>query len=288
MPIKPLGPSPVKFDVEDTLSSRFEKLHGIDLSKYATAPFASSTDATPDQDDEKTVEELLAELGPEDQWSLDAGDANDIQNLLNEARTELAKEQPKDGSDQLKTLTTSTGLTMNSSQRSSSTDLPASSSSASKALAAEEDAEAAAYLQQVFDELNLEIASDVKGHCKEDHAGEDEDVSSIPAFDLPSPPTTLQPAQSLEDSDNSVIDLPSAPTSAPARKSHASKTKPRLPQFTDIEIDSWCIICSDDATVKCLGCDDDLYCAKCWREGHVGKDVGLEERSHRWSKYQRR
>src|SRR4051812_16183962 len=39
--------------------------------------------------DDKTLEELLAELGSEDQWALNPDDPKDIQKLLDEARNAL-------------------------------------------------------------------------------------------------------------------------------------------------------------------------------------------------------
>lgn len=44
--------------------------------------------------------------------------------------------------------------------------------------------------------------------------------------------------------------------------------------------DDWCCICNEDATIACKGCDDDLYCASCWHEGHDEMDSD-ELKEHR-------
>lgn len=80
--------------------------------------------------------------------------------------------------------------------------------------------------------------------------------------------------------------LPAIPTFHPSTRT-SSLVPPHVPKpkFTDEEIETWCEICNDDATVRCLGCDGELYCAKCWSEGHIDEGVGMEERGHSWVKF---
>lgn len=127
---------------------------------------------------------------------------------------------------------------------------------------------------------------------------EDSSSTDDAPFSLPSAPTTLKPTdsldgtQALEDAftarlaalagggpQTDSLGLPSAPSFAPSAK--PPKVQSSMQQKLDEEIDTWCIICQDDATLKCLGCDGDLYCRNCWMEGHKGEGAGREERGHR-------
>lgn len=252
-------------DTPEDLIARFERLHG---RKSADGHEQTSLLSIIDDDDtvppSPTIEELLGQLGPEQQYTFSSTDSKEADELLAEAKHALPDE------DSLKQTAepSSSDASLSKSSRKSTETKPEE----------EEEAEAEASLQRILDEVALEQ--------------QQEPVSTVSLSQQDMVPTPTPPAPAPPDSFASLVfpsipdlplpswELPSAPTAAPSSRKPSSKP----PGFSDQDIDSWCIICCANAAVKCFGCDGDLYCWGCWREGHVGEDVGLEEKSHVWER----
>ena len=265
-----------------------------------------------DGDDGKTVEELLADLGPEEEWILHPDDPKEIQRLLDEANKALPVESSMTYSHvkhdaRVKKVERNDNAEVpgigepNNAQLSPAEEahIPTSEEEGQSESRLTEDQEADLYLQQILDELSFspQDPSSAEDSTAGDDANPAHSPLSLGAFPLSDPyfpstptslktvPTTPTAIRSPSPDAQKFLSLPSAPTSPPTHR-HVRKAPPPKPKISDEEIESWCIICSEDATVRCLGCEGDLYCRGCWQEGH-GKDAGLEERGHRWVRYKR-
>ena len=242
------------------------------------------------EDDYKALDDLISELGPDDQWKLDPDDPKTIDGLLKEAKDALPQEQeasaPDESSQDLNATPDTTGHDERGDEDMQKTEDQ------------QDDEEADDYVKRILAELEVEKKYENEN---DEEAGVDEQPSTS-MIDLPSTPSNLpQPAgpsepPSYEDSELEArfsklgLDLPSTPNTTPSAKAKAShkanlaklngsKAKSNLPKYTDEDIDSWCCICNEDGEVRCLGCDGDIYCNNCWREGH-GDGPG-QERGHR-------
>ncbi|CAK7219923.1 hypothetical protein SBRCBS47491_004015 [Sporothrix bragantina] len=89
--------------------------------------------------------------------------------------------------------------------------------------------------------------------------------------------------------------LPSAPTFRPGEEEGGVLKRGHFGHgrnnYTDDDKKAWCIVCLEDATVRCLGCADNnggneddqnnAYCTGCWQDMHVGPAAGFDERGHK-------
>ncbi|EME43770.1 hypothetical protein DOTSEDRAFT_62362 [Dothistroma septosporum NZE10] len=243
--------------------------------------------------DEQTLEDLLADLGPDDQWKLDPEDPKNIKSQLKEAKEALPAGEANQAIYHRQDVEPEIPVPEHQDDHDKDEDQQD-----------EEDADE--YIQRVLAEVDLETKYDDLQDDAQNHARR-YDPANVSTLTLPSMPSTLaEPVEatdkgppSYEDSELEArfsklgmngLDLPSAPTVHPSsskpKVTASMKPKSSLPTYTDEDIDSWCCICNEDAEVRCLGCDGDIYCQQCWKEGH-GTGIG-QEPGHRAVQYNRR
>ncbi|KAL9085103.1 MAG: hypothetical protein Q9165_007747 [Trypethelium subeluteriae] len=333
-------------NVEDDLKARFRRLGSSSPNTIAKSPILSEDNVTSSMsvgagmlagesghkdEDGKTLEELLGDLGPEDQWRLGTGDSREIEELLDEAKkalllgeTTVARDQGSERENAHSCLPSVEEDDTHSTLR----DGEHKEFVTDENLQDEHDA--GVVIAQALAAVNLDEHHEVENDPDPDEVtdvptnatdsshieGENHDrrQDNGRTFELPSAPSNLSDppseshtrvATSPAEAHASITDLaarlarlspspsscrsspselPSVPSFFPIQNSiRPTKSRPKTgpKQYSEAEMDSWCIICCDDATVKCLSCDGDLYCTKCWKEGHRGGSAGFEERMHK-------
>lgn len=271
------------------------------------------------EEDEKSLEELLGELngavGDRKEWDMSRKEQGDVGKLLKDMRTILpelqngraqdAKGQKFEGQESKGEALTDWenvefdvgGGAVGPKRDDEGVDSDEDGDGAKKQT---EEEEADDVIARIMAELEISKKYDPPSPPPEaarDSPPSNEDKTVDSSLSLPSAPTSLpEPSdsldatQALEDAftarlaalgapKTDSLGLPSAPSFTPSAK--PPKVQSSIQKRIDEEIDTWCIICQDDATLKCLGCEGDLYCRNCWMEGHRGEGAGLEERRHR-------
>ncbi|TKA65748.1 hypothetical protein B0A49_05273 [Cryomyces minteri] len=285
--------------------------HDQDIEVLAQTSHVESDWQQVNAENDQTLEELLEELGPEEQWTLSADDPK--HQVVREQQENNDKSQPGLGEGNGEGVGGGYVIVRHNEVH--------KADGQEEATGREEDEieeEADDYVAKVLAELDFEKKHGITEPGPGSDTGSDDGAEDKQHGTAHSPPARSQ-KKDTKASDNVPLDLPSAPTSFPEPTADSltrstafddaltarlsALNLPSAPSFspskkptkviatkknaghTDDEIDTWCIICCNDATVRCLGCEGDLYCTECWREGHVGREVGLEERGHRWTAY---
>lgn len=308
--------------IDDALAARFKRLGpasssntnessvGQGYNEKAVAESEADESSAYNEEDDRTLDELLADIAATDDVKLDPTDPRHVQQLLGEARDAIGatgaerggEEQGGEDEDEARR---DLDIEIEVQRAGSAVKDGGTGGDDKEGENAEreedvKDEEAAdEYIQQVLAGLALEEndqPAEAEDEERDDHNddresdGEGHEGDEVAGLSLPSAPTELPPPSQTTGGDDedalsarfASLGLPSAPSFVPGKKAiRVSKTKPKsnLPTYTDEDIDSWCCICNEDATVRCLGCDGDLYCQSCWRDGH-GAGPG-QERGHK-------
>lgn len=279
------------------------------------------------EEDEKSLEELLGELngavGDRKDWDMSHKEQQDVGRLLKdmkkilpevvnsraqgpEGQTTTSESSAKEELTDWQSIEVNVGDGTVTAGEDNDTDSDRGDDTEGKKPS--EDEEADDVIARVMAELEISKKYDPPSPPPRDAGSDagDQKTDGAPQKDdntltLPSAPTSLpeddfERTKAIEDTftarlaalsgpQTDSLGLPSAPSFSPRKKPPIHSN---IQKRIDDEIDTWCIICQDDATLKCLGCDDDLYCQLCWNEGHRGEGAGLEERMHKAVLYARR
>lgn len=261
-------------------------------------------------EDEKSLEELLGELngavGERAEWDVGRQEQADVGRLLRDMRTilpELQRSRAQGDVADWENVELDGGSAAAGPARDDHGDDSDAHVDSKQTEAEEADDVIARIMAELAVSSKYDPPSPPPPYSDTDPDPDQSTAQNVPThsqtapLSLPSAPTALNPpadtssppdpSHALEASftarlaalarpHTDALTLPSAPSFAPSRKPPTVQSALPLD-----EIDTWCIICQDDATLRCLGCDEELYCRNCWMEGHRGEGAGREERAHR-------
>lgn len=302
------------------------------------------------EDNDKTVEELLAELGPEKVWAVSRGEEDQVRDLLREANDALKGAPHADKNNEgpdvkpadvhneqqqapTKVVARTPDIDLSvfelETDDSDHDDTTEKKQETKSELSQSLDKEADEYLECIMAELRHESTTSRQNEEEDPppqyHEAEGTPSTSLSTSHPPSPSSSPPPSSSPTDlpstpskdpvatptqpthppytnnlstrssSLSGSLFLPSVPTTVPKPRNPSTTTTTLSPSShtspttadLDAQISTWCVICNADATLRCIGCDGDLYCRDCWMEGHQGDGAGWEERRHRALEYVR-
>lgn len=310
--VPPSGPHPSikpKND-DDDITARFRRLASGDGSSSSSPQPRKTPDDLRDlvatipservgnDEDDQSLDDLLKDLGADQNSWLNHGSEEDrVSNLLKEAKLALPQRETEEHEDENKIQSEDVeekhipGL-LDKNEAVAETEGEAHDQDT------RDEKDADDYISQLMADIELRRRQGIEDEDNEGSASGDQPKDGLrpqartareatPLDDLPSAPSTAPVLAFISDDDLEArfasLSLPSTPTNKPTTKTPTPKTKSNLPTYTEEDIESWCQICNEDATLRCLGCEgeDDLYCQPCWVEGHRGPDAGYEEKRHR-------
>ncbi|KAF4965604.1 hypothetical protein FSARC_6626 [Fusarium sarcochroum] len=280
---------------EDTLAARLKSLRdGGDEPSQSQSPqvhkpqaekapkkgspkLQDEDDDTIFQTDDQTLEELLGDVKPEEGFQPEPEpDDEQVKALLEELANSIPQDAQEDTSKKEDDSDDSDGEAMNK----------------------DVDEVIARFRDEA--EVEAALAKNKTSEPESESEGEQDDPSKTSDLALPDVPSNLDEIPSTARAGSADIDditarlaalrapspddegslaLPSVPSSKPSGKP-VNRLTTRT-NYTDDDVESWCTVCLEDATLRCPGCDDDVYCTRCWYEMHRGPQAGFDERSHK-------